>query len=854
MKKDWLSVALLLGSLFFGSCAPGRMAADTGASLDVKKIEAVQKMDSSADSLKNIYRASNARVFDLLHTRLEVRPVWKTQQLDGTAVLLLRPYFYPQRFLTLDAKQFDIHEVKFPGDEPRALSYEYQKSKGKLVIDLGRKFTKEEKIEIQISYTANPNDIEVKGSRAITSDKGLYFINPDSTQTGKPTQLWTQGETEAASCWFPTIDSPNERTTQEMFITVEEPFKTLSNGVLVYSKFNNDQTRTDYWKMDKPHAPYLFMMAVGDFAVIEDQWRDLDLKYYVDPEYAEDARAIFGNTPEMIEFFSAKLDYPFPWQKYSQVVVHDFVSGAMENTTASVFMGQLHTKKRELVDHNWEKIIAHELFHQWFGDLVTCESWSNLTMNEAFANYSEYLWYEYKYGKDKADELHLEEMEGYFAEADQEPKDLVRFHYADREDMFDAHSYNKGGRVLHMLRGIVGDEAFFASLSSYLKDNAFQSVEVHDLRLVFEKTTGLDLNWFFNQWFLSKGHPELEVSYTYNEEQKELELTVEQKQDLEAVPLFMLPVHVELWRDGKVIEEPLVVSQKKEVFRIGAEQAPDHVVFDSEQRLLAQIEVRQVPEQWKKQYEDGADFITRVRALNGLIDAWGDSIQDFGYFEKVLEDESPTIREFAVTTLEKAPELSAEVVNRIIGMASREKEPALRASALSFLMERGLAPKHAGLFKHSLADSSYSVLGAAVMGYAQSSPADLMQVADSLASEDNLNVVLALANIFIEKKEFSRYGWFVEKYGRQKDVGQWYLLQLMGQLMLEAPEIQKQMSAGFLKQVALNHSKAELRLTAFQFLQLLEVDGLEGMLDEIVRNEKNDEVLEFYKSMREEAD
>ena len=218
----------------------------------------------------------------------------------------------------------------------------------------------------------------------------------------------------------------------------------------------------------------------------------------------------------MISHFSELLNYAYPWPKYSQVVVRDYVSGAMENTTASVFMDDLQVDSRYLIDDNWDGIIAHELFHHWFGDLVTSESWSNLTLNEAFATYAEYLWAEHLLGVDEADYLGYEEQQNYLEEAKGKKEDLIRFYYLDKEDMFDSHSYAKGSRILHMLRAHLGDEAFFQTLNEYLTTYANQPVEVHHLRLMAEKVSGQDLNWFFNQWFLDSGHPELEVEKSFN--------------------------------------------------------------------------------------------------------------------------------------------------------------------------------------------------------------------------------------------------------------------------------------------------------------------------------------------------
>jgi len=286
--------------------------------------------------------------------------------------------------------------------------------------------------------------------------------------------------------------------TDEIYMTVPAKYVTLSNGKLISSIKNADGTRTDYWKMDLPHSPYLLFMGVGEFSIVKDSYKGKEVSYYVEKEYEKVARKIFGLTPEMIKFFSEKVTgIDFPWAKYAQIVGRDYVSGAMENTTSTLHGEGAQQNARELVDGNvWESTIAHELFHQWFGDLVTAESWSNITVNESFADYSEYLWNEYKYGMDAALDDNVSQMGRYFSNPADAKKDLVRFYYADKEDVFDNVSYPKGGRILNMLRHYVGDSAFFKSLNYYLTVNKFGNGSAHKLRLAFEQVTGMDLNWF----------------------------------------------------------------------------------------------------------------------------------------------------------------------------------------------------------------------------------------------------------------------------------------------------------------------------------------------------------------------
>ena len=336
------------------------------------------KNDSIAH-LPQVYQAARTIYTDLIHTKLVVRPDWDKSYLYGVETLTAKPHFYPSDSLVLDARGMTINSVKM-GD--KTLTYTYQNDV--LRINLGKTYTRNEQYTISIDYVSKPDELKnTDGSAAITSDKGLYFINPHNEKGGYVPQMWTQGESQSNSVWFPTIDSPNMKSTEEMYITVADKYKTLSNGRLVESKKNADGTRTDHWVQEQPHAPYLFMFFVGDFAEIKDSYTKkdgtkIDVNYFVEHKWEKQARKIFGETPEMIKFFSNLLGVEYQWDKYDQVVVREYVSGAMENTTATVFGDFVYKDDNELADGNDEAVIAHELFHHWFGDLVTTESWSNL--------------------------------------------------------------------------------------------------------------------------------------------------------------------------------------------------------------------------------------------------------------------------------------------------------------------------------------------------------------------------------------------------------------------------------------------------------------------------------------------
>ena len=656
-----------------------------------------------SNEINTTYRGEKEKINDLVHTKLNVKFDFAQRLFLGEPWITLSPHFYETSTVTLDAKAMLIHEVSFKGNP---LKYEYQDNL--LKIDLGKVYNRNSEYTIYIKYTARPEEVTQAGSAAISEAKGLYFIDPDGTDPEKPTQIWTQGETEASSCWFPTIDTPNQKTTQEISITVPDKYVTLSNGLMVNQTKNNDGTRTDEWKLDQKHAPYLFFMGIGEFSVVKDKWKNIDVDYYVEKEYEPYAKDIFGLTPEMIEFYSNYTGLPYMWPKYAQMVGRDYVSGAMENTTAVLHQESAYQVPGQLIDENtWEYVIAHELFHHWFGDYVTSESWSNLTVNESFANYGEYLWIEHKYGKDAADAHRHSEIEGYLAGGN-EIKDLVRFYYNSREDMFDAVSYNKGGTILHMLRNYIGDEAFRAGLKLYLETNAYGTAEAHQLRLAMEKVTGKDLNWFFNQWYYNNGHPKLEISYDYNDQSKLVAVSIRQTQD----EVFQFPLTIQVYEGAKPKSYEVWIDEKVKSFSFKYNERPKLVNVNSERVLLAEIQDSKTVENYVHQYNFAPHYEDRREAIENLADHQTEKIA-FNALVKALNDKYYELRVLAIDKIDITKTGSDEAIKILEKLATQDEKTLVQAAAIKKLAESNNA-KYAGLFRKAVESPSFSVKGSAL--------------------------------------------------------------------------------------------------------------------------------------------
>ena len=698
---------------------------------------------------RSVYKETETVLTDLVHTKLEVNFNWAESRMNGIATITATPHFYASNKLILDAKGMIINSVSM-----NETDLEYTYDNAFLTVDLGKTFTRADKYTVVIDYVARPDEIEEGNGVAITSDKGLYFINPNGEEKNKMPQIWTQGETEASSVWFPTIDSPNAKTSQEILITVDDKFATLSNGKLISSKKIANGKRVDHWKQDLMHAPYLFMMGIGEFKIVKDSYTrndgsQMEVNYYVEPEWESSAKDIFGETPEMIKFFSEKLGVEYPWDKYHQIVVRDYVSGAMENTGAVIFGDYVYKNKRALLDSDDQSTIAHELFHHWFGDLVTCESWSNLTLNESFANYSQYLWDEHRYGLDQADYYAEQERDGYYQSAQvQGYHNLVWYDYDQKDQMFDGHSYNKGGRILHMLRNYLGDDAFFTAMNVYLEENKFKAAEFHQLRLAFEKVSGEDLNWFFNQWYLGSGHPTLKFSQKEDEVNKTITVSVEQTQDLEEFPIFKLPFKMTTFDDNGKHVHDVVIDEINESFTFSYAGSVKGILYDEQHMLLAKIVEAKTTDQYIYQYYNGERYESRKMGLTKgirnnkaegqqlIIDAMSDPFWD--------------IRKTAISKVGKLKEeFKVKGKDLLLNMAKNDDKSTVRGACIKYAKKLLTDQEMEELYMNRIEnDPSYSVVSSALSSLGAINPDRAIKLAEELEKERSSSMLSGIGQLY----------------------------------------------------------------------------------------------------------
>jgi aminopeptidase N len=716
----------------------------------------IAQNNSEDTSWKHIYRAEATKINDLVDTKLDVKFDYSKSYMYGKEWLTVHPHFYPTDSLTLDAKGMNINEVSlYTNGKKTPLKYTYDSMF--LRITLNKTYKANENYTVYIDYVSKPDEWREGGSAAITGAKGLYFINPRGEEKDKPTEIWTQGETEHNSVWMPTIDKPNQKTTEQISMTVPDKYVTLSNGLLISQKKNADGTRTDTWKMNLPHSPYLFFMGVGDYAIVKDSYKGKDVAYYVEKQYAPVARGIFGHTPEMIKFYSETLGIDFPWPKYDQIVGRDYVSGAMENTTATLHADNAYQNARQLKDGNdWEDVIAHELFHQWFGDLVTTESWSNITVNESFADFSETIWNEHEYGQDKGDEKNYEDMQTYL-NSNSDDKPLVRFYYADKEDVFDAVSYPKGGRILNMLRHYLGNDAFYASLHKYLTDNKFKNGEAQQLRLAFEAVTGQDLNWYWNEWYYGTGEPVLDISYVYDDAAHNVKVIVQQKQKQQ---IFKMPVNIDIYNGANKTRHQVWIQNPVDTFTFGYTTKPDLINFDADKVLLCRKTDHKTADNYRAQWKYAPLYVDRREA----IDYFGDN-KMLTELSLGLNDKYYGIRSFTLDKMKEIPEAlsNASVLQMVQRIATNDEHNRTKARAIDMLAATK-DPQYKSIFEKAVNDSSYTVAGAALEGLSNLDSANAYALAKKYAADAKGDLADAVNEIMIAHGSEDDYDMIVKAY------------------------------------------------------------------------------------------
>ncbi len=510
------------------------------------------------------------RSFAVDHLTLRVRLDFDARAVSGEATLAVRRIDPHARALVLDAVGFEDVEVARidAAGASRGAAFRYDG----------------EALSIDLADVGDGAGTSITIRWRCTPRRGLYFLGPDAAVPDRPRQVWSQGQDQDNRHWFPCLDHPGVRARTDVLVTVPRGLFALSNGALVSRTDDADATTTFHWRLAEPHPAYLVMLAVADFEEEHDEVDGLPVSYYALRGSGAHLRRSLGRTPEMIRLFSRQLALPFPWEKYAQVVVSDFIFGGMENTSATTLYERALLDERAALDVDTESLVAHELAHQWFGDLLTCREWTHAWLNEGFATYFEHVWREHCDGRDG----YLYELEhGLDAWSEEDGaryrRAVVDNRWAAPIDLFDRHLYQKGGLVLHALRERLGDEAFWRGVRLYVARHRGAPVETRDFLRAMEDATGRSLEAFFEQWILRPGMPSLALSATW--EHGVLSLTIEQRGEL-----FQAELPVDVVTAAGSVRHRVPLRAAKETYSLACATAPTRVVVDPELALPGRIE------------------------------------------------------------------------------------------------------------------------------------------------------------------------------------------------------------------------------------------------------------------------
>lgn len=548
-----------------------------------------------------------SRDFDIEHIKLDLKVDEKQKSISGQAFITLKPFLNGLREITLDSNALAVTQVLLA---EKKLTYETYANK--LAVTLDKDYNSDETITIAISYSAKPK-------------KGMFFIEPDQSYPKRLNQVWTQCQPDDAPNWFPCVNFPGDKHTSEIRATVNSKFTTISNGRLVsVSEDSKNSTKTYHWKQDQPHASYLMSLIIGEYEEVSQEFNGTKFSYLIYKGKREQIEKIFGRTTEMFKLFVEKFGHSYPYDKYSQTLVSDFTFSGMENTSATtltdILLEWALTKDSTAQDISHDELIAHELAHQWWGNLVTCKSWHHNWLNEGFASYSEVIWREHAFGKEDSALYRLQDFNEYLRQDLGESRRPVVFdHYAYSVELFDRHAYQKGSLIVHMLRRELGDEAFFKGIKHYLHKHAFKATETHDLKIAMEEATGRELDTFFHQWLYRAGYPEFSVSSHWDSNQKLLRLNVCQTQKVDKdTPLFSLKVDVEITTAKERKEIKIPIEKENADYYFPLESKPLMVVFDKGDHILKTLQFPKSKEEYLYQLKHD-DVLGRIRAARELV-------------------------------------------------------------------------------------------------------------------------------------------------------------------------------------------------------------------------------------------
>ena len=678
-----------------------------------------------------IAHAERERTYDLQHQIVHVRFDWARRAVVGSTTLRVAalPGAAPLREVRLDAGEMTIGAVRDASG--RALRFTHAGEA--LTVQLG---SPAQRATFTVDY------------EAVRPRHGVYFVERRHI-------VWTQSESEDARYWVPTYDYPNDKTTWEFFIRTDAREKALSNGRLVGTRRIGRETEW-HWSLDKPASTYLMSVVTGDYTVLQDTWRRVPVGYWTYPDSVEAGWRGFGHTPRALEMFSAKTGVDYPWAKYDQSVTPDYIFGGMENVTATTQAddGILHPAWAE-PQANADALMAHELGHQWYGDLVTARSWPHAWLNEGFATFMEQVFREEDKGRDEGAFGRLTAQEAVLAADVQARRPIVYDRWVTNPfETFGPHIYQKGSVVLQSLRHQLGDSLFWRAMNHFTVKHSYGSAVTDDLRLALEESTGRSLSPFFAQWVYGAGSPAFRVSYAVDSAAGTVTVSAQEVQPRDSLTgWFDVDVDVEVRletgsgelrdavrgvarvRDG---EARLTLDLPRDA--AGRVRLPMSIRWDKGGWLL---DVSDFPRStamlaWQLAHDD--DIIGRIEAADLLALRAGEPNAVRALAAAVRADSFWAVRARALPALAAAAihaDSAATTVARDAVLAALgDRDPRVREAAPTALAS--LSPQLlASRMERLLADSSRYVGGAALLALARTDSAAAIPLIDRILARDS---------------------------------------------------------------------------------------------------------------------
>ena len=640
------------------------------------------------------------RDYDVLHYNIYVTLDEVQKSVSGNVTITLTPLLASLNTVELHATKMNIKSVTLG---KKALQFDT--TAHRLIVHLDKQYSWKDTVNLSVGYYCTP-------------DRGLTFLSPDSGYPDKRWQIWSQGEDTTNHYWFPCYDFPNDKASSELTATVNRKFVVVSNGKLVGVKEDRKKgTKTYHWKQSTPHVAYLIMVAVGEYTILHDKMGKLPLEFYAYPDDTSDARITFRETASMIRFFNEKIGFAFPWDKYAQILLQDFLGG-MENTSATTLLDYWAVPDvRSRLDDSPSSLIAHELAHQWWGDVVTCKDWRHIWLNESFASYFDPLYHEYSLGRDEFDyRMYGSQQAGIHVDTARERRPIVSM------NSYGENVYPRGASVLHMLRFLLGEDLFWKSINHYITKYQFQCVETDDFKNAIEEATGQNLYWFFDEWVYKGGHPIFEVSYTWNDSAKSIGLRVKQTQTMDSLTgVFRMPVNIGITTASGPATHRVNILTGDTTFVLPSPEKPLMVIFDQGNWLLKELKFRKPAEELAYQISHAENPIARIRPLQALA-AMPEGAQLVSVFaDRMINDPFYAVRREAVDQtdrLEIGNDSLKNLLKAALIRASGDEKAGVRAAAISALRKyKGDDVIH--VLRTALKDSSYNVISQALRSYAK---------------------------------------------------------------------------------------------------------------------------------------